>query len=260
MKRGQTNTHTDTHTDIATTRSNRPSGPIWWKISQLRINLPHFSETESVALTFAFLDMWQVTDDRSDLTYNSWNLTGEYDTWHLTHNTYKRHMTHDCGLGQWFWLLPFTVIEAYRLSHVRKAKKLYEFKLINNTIYTNDTSRNLSFYSVCLQSKVRKTSNLAEFIEWHMGASHNQCYFQVNTHTHTHMGQFSQDGNWSWVMSSFKKVLKLAVTKHEERPLFFQLFMRIFFSFNTRKNIQVTLTPLHYTTLHWSITLYTTLQ
>ena len=47
-----------------------------------------------------------------------------------------------------------------------------------------------------------------------------------------------------------KKVWKLAVTKREEQPMFFQLFMRDLFSFITRKKIQVTLTPLHYTTLH----------
>ena len=47
-----------------------------------------------------------------------------------------------------------------------------------------------------------------------------------------------------------KKVWKLAVTKREKQPLFFQLFMRDLFSFITRKKIQVTLTPLHNTTLH----------
>ena len=31
MKWGQTNRHADTQSDIATTRSNRPSGPIRWK-------------------------------------------------------------------------------------------------------------------------------------------------------------------------------------------------------------------------------------
>ena len=34
MKRGQTNTHTDTQTDYSTTRSNRPSGPIRWKYTR----------------------------------------------------------------------------------------------------------------------------------------------------------------------------------------------------------------------------------
>ena len=48
----------------------------------------------------------------------------------------------------------------------------------------------------------------------------------------------------------FKIVWKLAVTKCEEQPLFFQLFMRDLFSFIARKKIQVTLTPLHNTTLH----------
>ena len=66
-----------------------------------------------------------------------------------------------------------------------------------------------------------------------------------------HMGQFPQDENWLWVMS-FKKKLELAVTKREEEPLFFQPFMRDFFSFITRKKIKVILTPLHYTTPHWS--------
>ena len=43
------------------------------------------------------------------------------------------------------------------------------------------------------------------------------------------MGQFPQDGNWPCVMSFFK-VWKLAVTKREGQPLFFQLFMRYLFS------------------------------
>ena len=78
------------------------------------------------------------------------------------------------------------------------------------------------------------------------------------------MGQFPQDpqdqnpqdfqdprtGIGSEFCPFKKKVLKLAVTKHEEQPLFFQLFIRDFFSFFTRKKNQVTLTPLHYTTLH----------
>ena len=38
MKKGQT---TREHTDIATTRSNRPSGPFWWK-------LPHGSSTATI--------------------------------------------------------------------------------------------------------------------------------------------------------------------------------------------------------------------
>ena len=48
----------------------------------------------------------------------------------------------------------------------------------------------------------------------------------------------------------FNLVLNPAVTNREEQPLFFQLFTRFFFSFITRKKIQVTLMPLHYT-MEW---------
>ena len=40
------------------------------------------------------------------------------------------------------------------------------------------------------------------------------------------------------------------MTKREEQPLFFQLFMKNLFSWITREKIQVTPTSLHYTTLH----------
>ena len=75
-----------------------------------------------------------------------------------------------------------------------------------------------------------------------------------------HMGQFPQDGIWPWVMSFFNFFWKNAVTKPEEQTLFFQLFMRYLCTYITRKKFQVALTPLHYTTLHYNIPLYTTLQ
>ena len=82
----------------------------------------------------------------------------------------------------------------------------------------------------------------------------------TNHHVTAHMGQCPQDGNWPWVMSFFFKVWKNAVTKPEEQTLFFQLFMRYLFTWIIRKKVQVTLTPLHYTTLHYNIPLYTTLH
>ena len=40
-----------------------------------------------------------------------------------------------------------------------------------------------------------------------------------------HMGPFPQDGNWPWVMWLFQKVWMVAVTKCEEKQIFFQLIM-----------------------------------
>ena len=50
-----------------------------------------------------------------------------------------------------------------------------------------------------------------------------------------HMGPFPQNGNWLWVMWRFQKVWMVAVTKCE-----------------VREKKRVTLTPHHYTTLHYT--------
>ena len=96
---GDTQTHT--RTDIATTRPNRPSGPIWWKCWSL--------ETIPWLDALATCDRW-------------------LDTWHMTHDLFKKkyifilscrcyhpHMLRDsvfpvCKIFRFFaWILDFFV-------------------------------------------------------------------------------------------------------------------------------------------------------
>ena len=57
-----------------------------------------------------------------------------------------------------------------------------------------------------------------------------------------------------YVISCF--VLKHDVTKPEEQPLFAQLFLRDFITRIIRKTLQVTVKPLHHTSLKCTLVLY----